>query len=352
MSQSFNIIILAYLLITIIVMFFTPEIVTFMQQQPVYINETVCYIRLESIAIFISSVYVYLNSILIIKNKKKALCILLILQTTMTIVIDLFLVSEYSFSFKLGVYGIAVCNIIVNLILMIILLYFVQRSGIAIRLYYLIFSEHKWIRQWFQIGWKAGVESFIRNAVYTLMILQMINQVQQSGTYWLANQFIWSWLLLPVISLTWVIKQDAATGNGLSRRQVNRYLGLTAGIATLWLITAPTWPTVFKFVTDNQSVEPAINLVYYMIFFYIFFAFSNVVESYFYGIGRTDLILYKSLAINIIFYGSVFVLYKMNIFTLTFGRIVNLFGSGMIINAFITFLMYMIISNPKCKLSS
>lgn len=30
------------------------------------------------------------------------------------------------------------------------------------------------------------------------MISRMVNVVGEQGTYWVANNFIWSWLLLPI----------------------------------------------------------------------------------------------------------------------------------------------------------
>ena len=41
-----------------------------------------------------------------------------------------------------------------------------------------------------------------------LMIVRMVNVVGEQGTFWVANNFIWGWLLLPVLQLGELIKSD------------------------------------------------------------------------------------------------------------------------------------------------
>ena len=50
--------------------------------------------------------------------------------------------------------------------------------------------------------------------------------------------------------------------------------------------------------------------------------------------------LYQSLAVNIIFYGAAFILYRTGVFVPTLTAIAVLFGLGIAINSFITFGMF------------
>jgi len=321
-----------------------------MQQQPELLAITTDYIRLESVAILLSCGYTFLNSILILKNQQKLLYSLLTVQTLMTIACDFLFVSQFSFSFNIGVIGIAISNIAVSLALTGISIFFLYKSGVKIRFPQLTVNDKTWLRQWLQISWKSGLESLVRNGAYIIMISKMVNEVQQAGTYWLANQFIWGWLLLPVLALGQLIKQDSATGCGMSSQRINSYLLLSTVIAVIWLITSPLWPTAFHLVTDNPAVEPAIGLVRLMIGFYIIFALNNVIDSYFYGTGRTDLMLYQSLFVNIIFYGVVLALYHAGVFVPTLERIAIMFGLGMAIDALVTFLLYLFLRTSQKKM--
>ncbi|WP_394341331.1 MATE family Na+-driven efflux transporter [Photobacterium leiognathi] len=342
-SVSLLITIVCYVILTGIVLALTPQLVGAMQQQAELLNRTVDYIRLESVAILLSSVYAFLSLVLVLKNQKKALCGLLIAQMVMTILCDSALVSHFSFSMQLGVNGIAVSNIIVNSVLAIVALIYLSKSGVSLNLNIIEFNHRDWLKEWAIIGWKSGLESFVRNTAFIVMILQLVNQVQQSDTYWVANQFIWGWLLLPVLTLGQLVKQDAATHNGLTSQRVNSYLWLSVGIVATWLLTAPLWQSFITNVMGISDVAPVMHLIGLLVGFYIVFSLNNVIDSYFYGIGRTDLMLYQSLLVNSIFYGGAFALYQMGIFVPTLDRIAIMFGLGITIDTLITWILYSIL---------
>lgn len=64
------------------------------------------------------------------------------------------------------------------------------------------------MREFGKIGGISGLESLVRNLAYMLMVVRMVNVVNEQGTYWVANNFIWGWLLLPVTQLAELIKRD------------------------------------------------------------------------------------------------------------------------------------------------
>ncbi|TON99394.1 multidrug transporter, partial [Vibrio parahaemolyticus] len=136
-------------------------------------------------------------------------------QVLLMILCDSLLVSQLPFSLNFGVNGVAFSNIIVNSILAAVTTIYFVKSG----LFSSSSKEHArqsaWIKEWVKIGWKSGLESLVRNTAFIVMILQLVNEVQQAGTYWVANQFIWGWLLLPVLALGKLVTQDAATNSGL-----------------------------------------------------------------------------------------------------------------------------------------
>ena len=66
--------------------------------------------------------------------------------------------------------------------------------------------EMSWIKDWAKIGLWSGCQIVLANVVYALVVVRMINAVSESGNYWVANNFIWGWLLVPVNCLVEVIK--------------------------------------------------------------------------------------------------------------------------------------------------
>ncbi|MGV1717909.1 MATE family Na+-driven efflux transporter [Vibrio furnissii] len=340
-SLSLLVTLVCYFVATLMVLWLAPNFVDAMQQQAELLTQTIQYIRLESAAILLSSVYAFLSLVLVLKNERKALYGLLVVQTLMTILCDSVFVSQFAYSLQLGVNGIALSNIVVNSLLALFALIYLSKSGITLSFKFSRREQSQWLKEWAKIGWKSGLESLVRNTAFIVMILQLINQVQQAGTFWVANQFIWGWLLLPVLTLGQLVKQDAATNDGLTSERVNSYLWITLGIVAVWMLTAPLWNSFIANVMGIENPESITSLVWLMVAFYVIFSLNNVIDSYFYGIGRTDLMLYQSLIVNTLFYGCAYVLYQIGVFVPTLERIAIMFGLGITADAFITWVLYL-----------
>lgn len=338
MSLSLILFTITYALMTLLVIVLAPTLLTMMQHTPELLETTTDYIRLESIAIFISSIFTFCSLVFVLKNNQKALYLLLLAKTVLTILFDTLFVSQSTYSLQLGVNGVAYTNITVNSLLFIIAVIWLKKEGATFKCCKR--SNLGWLKQWFTIGLKSGLESFVRNAAFVIMILQLVNEVKQAGVFWVSNQFIWGWLLLPVLALGQLIKQDAACSNGLSPQKINSYMLLTAGFIVLWLSTMPLWPYFIEHVMGISDYQPIVQLALLMIGFYIVFAFNNVIDSYFYGIGRTDLMLYQSLLVNSLFYGAAFYAYQIGWFIPRLDSIAIMFGLGITIDALITFALY------------
>lgn len=338
LSTGLTIVVMAYATVTITVITLAPQMVAAMQQQATLIEQTVSYIRLESIAILLSSVFSFASLVLVLKNKQKLIYLLLLIQTLLTLLCDSLFVSQLPFSLNLGVNGIAWTNIIVSLVLSSVTTLYLTSKGLSLRR--IQFNQQAWLVTWLRVGAKSGLESLVRNTAFVVMILQLVNQVEQAGVFWLANQFIWGWLLLPILALGQLVKRDAANNGGLSKNKVNCYMGIVLVFVCGWLGSMPAWQAFIEQVMGVSQSQAVTKLVLLMLGFYIVFAFNHVIDSYFYGIGRTDLMLYQSLIVNTGFYGSAFMAYQMGWFVPSLDKIAIMFGLGITIDAIITAYLY------------
>ncbi|MDF5341516.1 multidrug transporter, partial [Vibrio parahaemolyticus] len=116
-SLSLLVTLICYFLVTLMVLWLAPNFVDAMQQQAELLAQTIQYIRLESAAILLSSFYAFLSLVLVLRNERKALYGLLIVQMLMTVLCDSVFVSQLPYSLQLGVNGIALSNIVVNSLL-------------------------------------------------------------------------------------------------------------------------------------------------------------------------------------------------------------------------------------------
>ena len=296
------------------------------------------YIKLESLAIFLSVIYKFTIIVLVLLHKIRLISLLLFLQTVLVCICDFFFISQFTVSLNFGVLGIAYGNILVNCILIVICIYMLKRMDvITLNGLSLDFS---WLKEWFRIGSFSGVESIIRNTVFLTVILRWINMVEGQAYFWVSNTFIWSWLLIPVIALGELIKKEVGRNNLKVKEIVKSATVITSIIIMMWLLSIPFWSFFFKNLMNVDNLEVVFRVTIIAIVFYVAFAYNNIIDSVFYGIGRTDLMLIQSILINLVFYGIIYILVLVNKIEISLNAIVLIFGLGILLDSIITFVIY------------
>ena len=327
-----------YSFLSIILIIFIEPILTLMAANTEIIEASASYIRIESIANIFSILTQFALVALVTIDKSRYLYILTAAKLVLNIICDTFLVSTLPISLNLGVNGIGYSNITVNLLLFIVMIILLSKEGIK------VFTKEKlnfsWTKQFVKVGAISGLESFVRNLAYMVMIARMVNVVGEQGTYWVANSFIWGWLLLPVLQLGELIKQEVATDYDNIRKNSLGYFALTAIISILWIISIPLWKPFMSNILGFSDVEKLFNLVLVLIGFYILFAFQNVFDATFYGLGKTHYMLFESVVTNTIYYGIAFILYINNLWTPTLIGIALIFGFGNAFDSVVSLLAY------------
>lgn len=318
-----------YAVCSIFIIGFTNPLLSIMATSKDIISASVIYIRIESIA----NIFILLSNFILIclitLGKSRYVYILTAAKLILSIVFDTFLVSTLNISANLGVNGIGYSNIIVNIILFAVSVVLLSKEG------YKIFNKEKlsftWAKEFVKIGGISGLESFVRNIAYMLMISRMVNMVNEQGTYWVANSFIWGWLLLPINQLGELIKQEVSTDEKAIKNNTLGYFAVTAIVCLVWFITIPGWKGFMANVLQFSDVDKLYNLVMVLLGFYVLYALQNVFDCEFYGLGKTNYMLFESIVTNSIYYGIAFALYLAGKWTPTLISIALLFGVG---NAF------------------
>lgn len=318
-----------YAICSIFICIFANPLLAAMATSKDIITESAVYIRIESIANIFSLLASFLLVCLVTLGKSKYVYILTGAKLILCIIFDTFFVSTLNISANLGVNGIGYSNIIVNLLLFIVSVILLVKEG------YSIFNKDKlsfgWTKGLLKIGGISGAESFVRNLAYMVMISRMVNMVNEQGTYWVANNFIWGWLLLPINQLGELIKQEVGTDEKAVKNNTIGYFAITIIVCLLWFITIPGWKSFMKNVLQFSDVDKLFSLVMVLIGFYVLYAIQNVFDCEFYGLGKTNYMLFESVVTNSIYYGTAYILYRMGIWVTTLTGIALLFGIG---NAF------------------
>lgn len=328
-----------YTILAAVLMIFAKQLLQVMAASPNIIEASAIYIKIESVANIFGILLSFACVALITIGKDKLVYIITGAKLVLCLIFDTFLVSSLPFSANLGVNGIGISNIIVNACLFSIVLFLLAKSG------YSIFNKEKmsfvWTRDFFKIGGISGAESFVRNIAYMLMVSRMVNMVGEQGTYWVANNFIWGWLLLPVLQLGELIKQETATDENAVKNNSIGYFAITGIVCLSWLVFIPLYKPFMQYVLNFDEVEKLYQLVIVLLSFYILFAIQNVFDATFYGCGKTTYMLFESVVTNSIFYGTFFVLYLTNVWTPTLIGIALMFGLGNAFDSIVSCVAYL-----------
>ncbi len=309
-----------------------------MNQSEELIPDTVTYIRYELVGIVFANMTKFLLVIFIEKGMYKGLISILSIQTVLTIILDYIFLNQMN----IGVNAIAYTNIIVQsslFITMLVIIFKMYEINILKINSYISFSS---LKEWGIQGGISGLESFVRNAAFIIMVLKIANEVGESGTFWIMNNFIWGWILLPVLALADVIKNESSKGIENVERNFKSYFTITAIFVGIWIITIPLYKPFLSNVLglEGEQLIDVLNLSLISLSFYVLFAFNNIIDSICYGIGKVELLLYQSLIVNIVFYGAMFILYKTGIYEPTLYKLAIMMATGVAIDSIITFIMF------------
>ena len=319
----------AYALLSALILIFADMLLAAMAASTDIIRESAAYVRIEAVANIFGILFGFVSVALISLGKDRHIYALTVIKLVLCIVSDTFLVSALPFSLNLGVNGIGISNIIVNALLFscaVVLL-----AGEGCRVFSKAELSFAWAKELARVGGISGLESFVRNVAYMLMVSRMVNMVGEQGTYWVANNFIWGWLLLPITQLGELIKQETAADETAVNRNSLGYFTITGIVCVLWVVLIPTYKPFMRLVLGYSDVDKLFGLVRILLAFYILYAVQNVFDSTFYGRGKTNYMLFESLVTNSIYYGAFFVLYLTGVWVPTLTGIAWMFGFG---NAF------------------
>jgi Na+-driven multidrug efflux pump len=327
-----------YTICSILVSAFAIPLLKLMAVSPELIRESATYIRIESIGFIFEILFSFMLVALVTLERSSTIYFLTFIKCFLSIGLDTVLVSKLPISLHLGVIGVGITNIVSNLLLFAVTIIVIHKCGVNVFTTKRI--DYSWLRKLITMGGISGLESFVRNIAYMLMVSRLVNMVGEQGTYWVANNFIWGWLLLPVLQLGELIKRDTAANSSNIKKNTPAYFVITFIICALWLVTIPLYKPFMRYVLGYSDVDKLFGLVMTLLVFYICFAFQNIFDATFYGTGKTNYMLFESLMTNSIYYGSFFIAWKLGLFTPTLTGIALMFGFGNVFDSIVSGAVY------------
>lgn len=286
------------------------------------------YLYLETAAFMIGIVVNFVNVVFVVTEKHRNVYLFLIIRTLLSLAADFFLIPH------LSIYGAAVSNIVVNTILALasVSLLYTQKHFKFCRFQK---SDFTLLKEWCRIGLFSGLNQFLDNFIYAVMVCKMINMVEEQGNYWLANNFIWGWLLIPISALAEVIRSDCK--NGYAELKRFNYYFIACAAIVLWALSVPAWKPFFYFAENLHNADEIAALTIKLVPFYIAYAGCAIIDNIFIGLGKTVYNMVNSLIINLGYYGAFYVLALTRAIDFDMNTIILMFGFGMVFHFVISF---------------
>ena len=326
---AFLISLFVYLFFTIIVVFHITGITKFMNAE--YARD---YLLLQSISMIFAFLLSFIILLLTINNSYKTVWLLILLKILFLSIFDYIFIGIFKDI------GAAYSEILVNVILFLFSVIIVVKKG------YIGFNgiDLVFVRYWLIIGSFTSIQIFLDNFIYAIMIVKMVNVVNEAGNYWVANNFIWGWLLVPVSCFAELIKKNNLVS--ISFKNTWKYALIIIGI---WVITSPFWSIFLEnaMAVDSGKILPIVML---SIPFYLTYIVSAFIDAWFISKGKTIYNMIISLVVNIVYYGIVYYLFNNGMFIMNMSFIIYMFGIGMIVHMVLSLIIYYIDSKRVCIL--
>lgn len=327
---------LAFLISFGVYVLFTGIVAVYISSITEFMNATFAttYLKLQTVSMLISFICTFAIMLFTLRGDYKTVAVLTVTKLIILAMCDSIFIKLFA---ELGAsYSEITVNTIVAIIAIIILL---QQEYILISVPCSVI-EIAWLKDYFRIGAFAGIQIFLDNFIYAIMICKMVNAVSESGNYWAANNFIWGWLLVPVTCAVEIIKK-----NHWKRLTFKNTWRVAIIIVVIWMSSVPLWRW---FISGPMACEADIMLqiLYPLVPFYITYIVSAFIDAWFIARGKTIYNAINSFLVNIVYYGKAYILFKQGLFETNMMFIILLFGFGMVFHMMISIVLYFL--EQKC----
>ena len=198
------------------------------------------------------------------------------------------------------------------------------------------------MRQYLRVGLGSGADSLIRNLAYFFMIIRIVNTIgaAEIGGYYVAIQLFWSFMLVPVLAFADSAKALFANNSddiAQVRRLAAAALVITAAMMLVWIALTPAFPVFAGLLSDDPATVGWAVTAFGILFVpYVLFSFNTVMDSVFYGLGKTQYMAWQSFLTNGTVYLIAFLLYAAGRWQPTFEGVMTLFAIGILVDSFLT----------------
>ncbi|MFC1787065.1 MATE family efflux transporter [Halobacteriota archaeon] len=291
----------------VLILSFMSQFVMTIGTPPEIVGITKMYLGLKALALpFEAVAFLLLICIKSMRRGKEALY-LVTLSVILNMILDLFLISDQSFSLHMGIRGVALGYVISKIILAIVAFaYLAYILRIKIPTFIRKIEFRSLFKPILKIGKWTGADSLTRNLGYmgTLMVLNLIG-INEFGGYGLSMLVMWT-LIIPVLALA--EGTNVVVGNFYGEKRytdMRRAIYISIFLSFIIMLSIAfiglfTWRGISDFFNPNPDmVNYSVQSYMWLMIPYICFGVGIIIKSLFFGTGETKYILFISLVANL-----------------------------------------------------
>lgn len=328
--QAFMVVNIVYILFSVVIFMRCSSIVHTMASERM--DEVTRYLRIETIGFIIANIVSFVNVLFVVLDKPSYIYAMVILKTLFTLIGDLVLIPGF------GVDGVAYSNIAVNSVCAILCFIVIFRE----KLITVSFRVDKlFLKKYLHVGFFSGIQIFLDNLIYLVIVCKMVNEVAGQGNYWVANNIIWGLMLIPISALAEIIKKDCK--DKLTAKKMIYYNVIIVLTYIIWICLIPFLNPFLKNVMGIEHFAAVKQILIVLIPFYFAYGYTVLFDSILIGCGKTYYCFAISAIVNLVYYPVVYGLFLKGILKPGITFICMMFGFGMVIHlvcSIICFVLY------------
>lgn len=319
------------------IVFILNEYIVKISQVPNYIfNDVLTFFKIYIISSGIGILSKYLYTFNLITKDTKKMFVYFIIKALGTAILLLILVPK--FGFGLSAHGVAITELIVNTTTLCYLYFTFPKTTIKNT------TLNK--KEYFKLLLYSFLETAIRNIIYYCVILVFLNMLDSQDLYFVSNEYIWSFMLVPALAQNSLVKQEISNNAKSSLKPY--FINCTILLAYMILLL-PLSLLLFKTVYMLPNYLDYFYVLLKLFPCYIIFIFDSVIEGYFFSTGKLHHILIQNLLTNIGVYLTSLILLLCNVWAISLDAIIILFNAGVIVSSVYTIIAYYLDKNRTQK---
>lgn len=312
---------------TILIFLFANPIMQISKVPEYIFAETIDFLRVYIVSCGLGIISKYLYTFSIISKDTKKMLVYLIIKAVATAM--LFVLFIPTFALGMGVMGIAIAELIVNMATILYLVFtFPKTQNIDAKID---------TKEYLKLLIFAFSETLIRNVVYYFVILVFLNMLDNQDLYFISNEYIWSIMVVPTLSQSTLIKQDISANRDFT---IKPYFVNCIFLILFMIVLIPLAIVIFKYIYNIVNYIDYFVVLLKLFPCYIIFVVDSVIEAYFFATGKLHHILIQGIITNVLIYLVAYILYLCSIWIPTLDTIILLFNLGVIVSSIYTISIY------------